>query len=232
MMRYSKIIVLLLLLFIPFTAHAHPGGTDANGGHYNRSTGEYHYHHGYPEHQHENGECPYDFDDKTGINSGGNASSEINENDSNSVTNSSSQNNTKVSFAEKHPIITIFINFIGILFIIILALSFIVVLIQLGWYIVEELMHTPFFRKCRAKYRNSKSKDAFHTNFPLKVYKDCYSKPIGPEPYQEKVFITRSGTKYHNKNCTMLKRNYLELTLTEAKRRGYTPCSKCNPPKQ
>lgn len=51
-------------------AFAHPGDTDANGGHYDRSTGEYHYHHGYSAHQHTNGVCPYDFDDKTGQNSG------------------------------------------------------------------------------------------------------------------------------------------------------------------
>lgn len=52
---------LLISLIVP--VFAHPGSLDENGGHYNRSTGEYHYHHGYPEHQHENGECPYDFHD-------------------------------------------------------------------------------------------------------------------------------------------------------------------------
>lgn len=52
------------------SASAHPGRTDANGGHYDSSTGEYHYHHGYPAHQHTNGICPYDFDDQTGWNSG------------------------------------------------------------------------------------------------------------------------------------------------------------------
>lgn len=41
---------------------AHPGKTDSDGGHFDRSTGEYHYHHGYPAHQHENGTRPYDFD--------------------------------------------------------------------------------------------------------------------------------------------------------------------------
>lgn len=41
---------------------AHPGKTDSAGGHYDRSSGEYHYHHGYPAHQHDNGTCPYDFD--------------------------------------------------------------------------------------------------------------------------------------------------------------------------
>lgn len=62
------IIVLLLVLTVP--TYAHPGKTDANGGHYNRSTGEYHYHHGYPEHQHPGGVCPYAYDDRTGENSG------------------------------------------------------------------------------------------------------------------------------------------------------------------
>lgn len=41
------------------TAAAHSGRTDKNGGHYDRSTGDYHYHHGYPAHQHPGGICPY-----------------------------------------------------------------------------------------------------------------------------------------------------------------------------
>ena len=49
---------------------AHPGKTDSDGGHYDRSSGEYHYHHGYPAHQHTNGVCPYDFKDKTNHSSG------------------------------------------------------------------------------------------------------------------------------------------------------------------
>lgn len=49
----------------------HSGRTDGNGGHYNHSTGEYHYHHGYPAHDHYdiNGDgivdCPYSFKDNT-----------------------------------------------------------------------------------------------------------------------------------------------------------------------
>ena len=55
----------VLFMAISFTAWGHPGRTDSSGGHYDRSTGEYHYHHGYPAHQHPGGVCPYDFDDKT-----------------------------------------------------------------------------------------------------------------------------------------------------------------------
>lgn len=38
------IILFLLFLFFPLNLYAHSGGTDARGGHYNRKTGQYHYH--------------------------------------------------------------------------------------------------------------------------------------------------------------------------------------------
>lgn len=68
--RLLAFLLAFLLLLSP-NVLAHSGKTDANGGHYDRSTGEYHYHHGYPAHQHYDMDgdgiidCPYDFDDKT-----------------------------------------------------------------------------------------------------------------------------------------------------------------------
>ena len=61
---------LLLAVCLYTTAYAHSGRTDSNGGHYDRETGEYHYHHGYPAHDHDGGICPYNYDDRTGWNSG------------------------------------------------------------------------------------------------------------------------------------------------------------------
>lgn len=63
-MKKVKIFMLIILctIFISFpltTIYAHRGRTDSSGGHYDRSTGEYHYHHGYSAHQHPNGICPY-----------------------------------------------------------------------------------------------------------------------------------------------------------------------------
>ncbi|CCY87023.1 ig-like domain-containing surface protein [Clostridium sp. CAG:149] len=55
----SIIIVSIIITFSSFSVYGHPGRTDSNGGHYDCSTGEYHYHHGYPAHQHPNGSCPY-----------------------------------------------------------------------------------------------------------------------------------------------------------------------------
>ena len=48
-----------LLLCSNILAIAHSGGTDSNGGHYDRQNEGYHYHHGYPEHEHPDGVCPY-----------------------------------------------------------------------------------------------------------------------------------------------------------------------------
>lgn len=79
MKRISVLLITILLLLLTVPAYAHPGRTDANGGHYNRSTGEYHYHHGYAEHQHPGGVCPYAFDDRTGYNSGTSSGSSDND---------------------------------------------------------------------------------------------------------------------------------------------------------
>lgn len=57
------IIATLIAVALPVSAHR--GKTDAYGGHYDNETGEYHYHHGYPAHEHINGVCPYNFDDQT-----------------------------------------------------------------------------------------------------------------------------------------------------------------------
>ncbi len=87
-------ITLILILSLSFTAPAHPGKTDGNGGHYDNNAGEYHYHHGYPAHQHTNGKCPYDFEDKTNHNAGSTT------NKTTSSTYSDSYYNEKISGLE------------------------------------------------------------------------------------------------------------------------------------
>lgn len=59
-MRKILVIIIILCLLLTTVSLSHSGKTDSSGGHYNMSTGEYHYHHGYPAHQHINGICPYD----------------------------------------------------------------------------------------------------------------------------------------------------------------------------
>jgi hypothetical protein len=51
--------------------------------------------------------------------------------------------------------------------------------------------------------------------------------PKGLEPT---VYVTRTGSKYHNDGCRYLKKSKIAVTLSEAKRLGNTACSVCRPP--
>lgn len=66
MIKKSLYVSFLILLFSSFliTAQAHPGRTDSDGGHNDNINGGYHYHHGEPAHQHYDGVCPYDVDER------------------------------------------------------------------------------------------------------------------------------------------------------------------------
>lgn len=52
--------MILCAVLFAVSVFAHSGGTDDQGGHYDHDTGEYHFHHGYPAHQHYDGQCPYE----------------------------------------------------------------------------------------------------------------------------------------------------------------------------
>lgn len=76
MRRFSILIIAFcMVMMCNLVVYAHPGRTDANGGHWDNSTGEYHYHHGYSAHDHYDmdgdgaADCPYNFADKTDYNS-------------------------------------------------------------------------------------------------------------------------------------------------------------------
>lgn len=45
------------------------------------------------------------------------------------------------------------------------------------------------------------------------------------------VYITKTGTKYHRGSCSYLRSSKIPIKLKDAVARGYTPCSRCNPPK-
>lgn len=43
------------------------------------------------------------------------------------------------------------------------------------------------------------------------------------------VYVTKTGEKYHRAGCSYLKNSKIEMSLSDAKNKGYTACSKCNP---
>ena len=52
-----------------------------------------------------------------------------------------------------------------------------------------------------------------------------------PTVYNPTVYITSTGDKYHIWGCQYLYDSAIAILLLEAKQKGYTPCSVCNPPK-
>jgi transposase len=53
---------------------------------------------------------------------------------------------------------------------------------------------------------------------------------VMPEVPSATVFITETGDKYHESSCRHLKKSRKEISLEEAKKQGYKPCSVCKPP--
>ena len=43
----------------------------------------------------------------------------------------------------------------------------------------------------------------------------------------ETVYVTNTGSKYHSAGCRYLKKSQIPMSLSEAKRQGYTACSVC-----
>jgi hypothetical protein len=43
------------------------------------------------------------------------------------------------------------------------------------------------------------------------------------------VYVTRTGTKYHNSSCSYLRQSKISIDLKKAKEQGYTACSVCKP---
>ena len=43
------------------------------------------------------------------------------------------------------------------------------------------------------------------------------------------VYVTKSGEKFHNEDCSALSKSKMEIDYNEALEKGYTPCGKCEP---
>ena len=48
-----------------------------------------------------------------------------------------------------------------------------------------------------------------------------------PDDQSDTVYVTDTGSKYHSAGCRYLKKSQIPMSLSEAKRQGYTACSVC-----
>ena len=207
--------IILLFVFL-ISAAAHSGKTDANGGH--AGSLPYHYHHGYPAHDHNGGVCPYDFDDKTSWNS---------DNDSSNTTKRKTEKNKVETITPNKPekakesfpwgIVLAFVFVLGPLVVSVLFLS-----ISL---IIDKIQ----FRKERKKYMK------------LYAHKDPASLIDAPPcvtfdeetfPYNKNaigcytVYVSKSGSAYHRVACNAratIRKHIVEIGG------DLHPCRRCKP---
>ncbi|HHV30292.1 MAG TPA: MBL fold metallo-hydrolase [Clostridium sp.] len=57
------------------------------------------------------------------------------------------------------------------------------------------------------------------------------SSPEKTEIKEITVYITKNEEKYHAAGCSYLRKSSIPIELFDAKNSGYTPCSRCNPPR-
>jgi hypothetical protein len=66
---------------------------------------------------------------------------------------------------------------------------------------------------------------------PLVSFQQPHAEVLCLHPTAETVYITKTGEKYHRGTCGYLSKSKIAIPLDEAKASGYTPCSRCKPPR-
>lgn len=65
------------------------------------------------------------------------------------------------------------------------------------------------------------------------IYADAPASPddnkVTKKSSETYVYIKEGGKKYHKMNCSLVKTGKTRVTLSEAVKKGYTPCKVCKP---
>lgn len=85
---------------------------------------------------------------------------------------------------------------------------------------VEEL------RKASAEYERQQQEQERQQQAERKRIEQEYLKKANT------VVVTSRGKKYHDPDCPTVKGTYRELTIAQARKKGYRPCDVCDPPEQ
>jgi len=87
---------------------------------------------------------------------------------------------------------------------------------------------TPTFTLIIATSTSTPTATSTPTSTPLTIY-DTSTPTLSN--ISSIVYVTKTGEKYHNSGCRYLAKSKASINLSEAKAKGYTSCSVCNPPK-
>lgn len=222
---------LMVSLSASVVVHAHTGGTDSQGGHYNHSTGEYHFHHGYPAHQHTNGVCPYDFVDKSGQNSSTSESSQSKTEEPQKSISSVVESTNKGRESDiPQWVVIVSLVFVGLIFGLPVCFG---ILYQLWFWL--KLIFSSVIKSGKKKAIEEYSEKSiselakvpslFKMDFDGKVY---YKGQEANADQIKIVYVPNNGHCYHDTGCKIRSKNMYEVALSKAKRMGYKRCGACN----
>lgn len=85
-------------------------------------------------------------------------------------------------------------------------------------------------RKLSVLESSASSEPSSGGGYNLEKLREIANQPVYSPPVSHTVYITDTGTKYHRSGCQYLRKSKYAIDLGDAKRQGYEPCSKCNPP--
>ena len=244
--------LIILLLLLPVSVSAHSGMTDSNGGHKDGS--DYHYHHGYPAHDHDDKDgdgdldCPYDFHDRTGWNSG--TSSNVKSNTINSESNPKTSNqktsNPKTNLKNKTEV-----SILDYLLILALIITIIILIIKIKSLNKQILaLNTEHKFKLDSISQNLtdlnklliEKHGARYLEEALSVPKDTIMQPDGfpsdtvksaNAPWGDRYTVymgsrSRNYVKYHRLACRYSCGD-MPVNIVSAKENCLNPCSICRP---
>ena len=205
---------------LTITPTSHPGGTDGSGGHYDHSTGEYHYHHGFHAHQHPGGVCPY-RDKKPEYSTHSNTSKRKKSVSESSLSQSTPRENGN-SLSDKGFIITLLLIFSPH--------------IIAGLCILTDVL---FLRKQRkkkfeqertqimAEFKGMSCRERAHVPHGVLFGPDFWPEKIGGVSYM--VHVNFKTGKYHTPQCRYSRGLPVSNIFSLSR---FSPCLVCNPMKQ
>lgn len=244
--------VISLCALLVISGYAHSGKTDASGGHIDSSTGEYHYHHGYSAHSHydmdEDGDldCPYDFDDKTGINSG-NSSPSSNRNSNNDNVIIKTEVVTK-TVTKEVPFIPSWVYWVIAALCVAIVIMFFIVrtkcnkIKRLHQKAIDDeaqvragigALHNAIAKKYGNDYlyRISNAPDGDYVDTDLLPHSANYS--VNPSNDRYTFFLGGSpynySSKFHHSSCRYARSAYEINAYTLNRYRRYQSCTICSP---
>ncbi len=104
-----------------------------------------------------------------------------------------------------------------------------------GLYVNLELVRQGYSRMDRIALAGERKLFEVYQRRAQQAGKGLWSKllPVTPAttlPGITTVYITKTGKKYHRAQCRFLAKSKISINLTQAKKRGFTPCKVCKPP--